>query len=395
MIAALDMLFDKVTVDLPFSIPNELDKPNSQFYERSTAPPADLAHVLKVPRLTKTSPHYRPLIRVRLTSAHTEPLLISTQDHPEATPKVKMSKFALPPSASSDDLAENAHAALERHTGGIFGHFSLKYPILSNPAPALIVHVHGGGFVAMTSYSHLPYVRKWSIDTDMPVFSVDYRLAPEYAFPTQLEECYQAYRWVVANALRVGSTGQRIILAGDSAGGNLVAAVTLMAIAEGFRVPDGLLLSYPVLNLTDSLSCSRILSSTDPMLNTGMLMHLKKLLRPTASDFDPNSEPFMSPVFAPDEALRRFPPTRIVVGEFDPLLDDSVMFYNVKIILLSKIIINWNLIKQRLKAIDHDVEISIRPGLGHGFLQLVNLAPEVHEEVGLTSLYLRDLCGLG
>ena len=75
----------------------------------------------------------------------------------------------------------------------------------------------------------------------------------------------------------------------------------------------------------------------------------------------------------PDAALRAFPPTRIVVGEFDPLLDDSVLFY------------------RRLLAVGHaDARISIRPGLAHGFLNLANLVPEALEAVRLVSLWIQE-----
>ena len=196
----------------------------------------------------------------------------------------------------------------------------------------------------------------------------------------------------------------------------------MQAIAEGFRVPDGLVLAYPVTLLSATPSCARLLSVMDPMLNLNILLNLLPLYVPPAYDPGapvrrtaqrsrppPSMQPrgrnrrreltpsrsaahavlrtrashpdaafaatnaFLSPGRAPEAALRAFPPTRIVVGEFDPLLDDSVLMY------------------RRLKAAGHDdVRLSIRPGLAHGFLNLANVVPEALEAVRLVSLWLQE-----
>jgi len=110
---------------------------------------------------------------------------------------------------------------------------ALAYPLLPDVNPTLVVHVHGGGFVAMTSFSHAVYTRRWARDTGtagpaapgqrlspsswaatrlawpapagVPILSVDYTLAPDAQFPTQIDECYQVYRWALRNALRLGA----------------------------------------------------------------------------------------------------------------------------------------------------------------------------------------------
>ena len=77
----------------------------------------------------------------------------------------------------------------------------------------------------------------------------------------------------------------------------------------------------------------------------------------------------------PEEALRAFPPTRLIVGEYDPLLDDSVLLY------------------RRLVAAGHpDTKISIRPGLAHGFLNMASVVPEALEAVRLVSLWIQQWC---
>ena len=118
----------------------------------------------------------------------------------------------------------------------------------------LIIHFHGGGFVSMSSGSHQNYTRFWANETKIPIFSVDYRLSPKYAFPAALNDCWQVYYYLVENAKKeFGINPEKIILVGDSAGGNLVAALTIMAITRGYRVPDGIFLAYPG-NFTGSVT---------------------------------------------------------------------------------------------------------------------------------------------
>lgn len=135
----------------------------------------------------------------------------------------------------------------------------------------LLIHFHGGGFVAQTSKSHEPYLKTWTCDLDMPVLSVDYSLAPEAPFPRALEECFFAYCWAVKNCQLLGSTGEKICLAGDSAGGNLCITVSMRAAAYGVRIPDGIMAAYPVTLLQATASPSRLLTLMDPLLPLSVL----------------------------------------------------------------------------------------------------------------------------
>ncbi|CAO2626397.1 Hormone-sensitive lipase [Lemmus lemmus] len=136
---------------------------------------------------------------------------------------------------------------------------------------ALVIHIHGGGFVAQTSKSHEPYLKTWAQELGVPIISIDYSLAPEAPFPRALEECFFAYCWAVKHCDLLGSTGERICLAGDSAGGNLCITVSLRAAAYGVRVPDGIMAAYPVTTLQPSVSPSRLLSLMDPLLPLSVL----------------------------------------------------------------------------------------------------------------------------
>ncbi|XP_076987843.1 hormone-sensitive lipase isoform X3 [Tamandua tetradactyla] len=135
----------------------------------------------------------------------------------------------------------------------------------------LVVHIHGGGFVAQTSKSHEPYLKSWAQELGAPILSIDYSLAPEAPFPRALEECFYAYCWAVKHCTLLGSTGERICLAGDSAGGNLCFTVSFRAAAYGVRVPDGIMAAYPATMLQSAASPSRLLSLMDPLLPLSVL----------------------------------------------------------------------------------------------------------------------------
>ncbi|KAA0703295.1 Hormone-sensitive lipase [Triplophysa tibetana] len=141
----------------------------------------------------------------------------------------------------------------------------------SPPSPWLLVHFHGGGFVAQTSKSHEPYLRSWSQELNAPILSVDYSLAPEAPFPRALEECFYAYCWAIKNHNLLGWTGERVCLAGDSAGGNLCLTVSMRAASHGIRMPDGVVAVYPATLLTVYASPSRLLSLMDPLLPLSVL----------------------------------------------------------------------------------------------------------------------------
>ena len=137
---------------------------------------------------------------------------------------------------------------------------------------------------------------------------------------------WQVYHWLIENARsKLGINPKKIILIGDSAGGNLAAALTIMAINRGYRVPDGLLLAYPALNLSrTNFNPSLLLALDDPILPFPFLkMCLESYIGDSA---DPSISPYLSPSLASDEVLSKFPKTRIMVAGNDPLRDESFKF---------------------------------------------------------------------
>ena len=140
----------------------------------------------------------------------------------------------------------------------------------------LIFHCHGGGWVAQSSFSHEFYLREWASKLDVPIFSIDYSLAPEAPFPRGLEDAFYAYCWALENLDLLGTTGEYIVLAGDSAGGNLNTSIILKCIEMGIRIPSGLFLAYTPFSVNFETTPSRFLSLTDPLLPYGFIMNIFK-----------------------------------------------------------------------------------------------------------------------
>lgn len=234
---------------------------------------------------------------------------------------------------------------------------------LESEGPCLIFHVHGGGFISQSSKSHISYLKQWAATTGIPILSIDYSLAPEYPYPTAHHQCYAAYKWVLSNYSELGFSPNgsdaplRILVVGDSAGGNLVAGITLRAIAEGLPLPVGVVLVYPALFLSLAGSVSRTIFNHDPVLNfpsTRLCVdsYVPEHLRSAAL-----TDPYLSPSMAPPELLAKFPPTHITSGGLDPLLDDGVHF------------------AYRLQKESRPVELRIYDNLPHGFMNVSESIP--------------------
>ena len=134
----------------------------------------------------------------------------------------------------------------------------------------LMIHIHGGGFISMSSGSHQNYTRLWAkLMPKTVVCSLDYRLAPESRFPAQLDDCWQAYYWIVLNCEKVfGFNPKKIIMVGDSAGGNLILSLTLMTIERGFRKPDGIVPCYAATLCSEEEFFPSLLFSVDDCILT-------------------------------------------------------------------------------------------------------------------------------
>lgn len=192
-------------------------------------------------------------------------------------------------------------------------------PAGSGPRP-LHVFLHGGGWALGTLTERDPKCRQIVAGANCVVASVEYRMAPENAFPTPVEDCYAALVWLVEHATDHGIDPDRVSIGGESAGGNLSAAVCLMA-----RDRSGPKISYqwldvPAVDLTKSQPSFREVPD-------GYLLDaatIDAFIEAYVLDPDQVKDPYASPLFA--ESHEGLPPAWIMSCEYDKLRDDGVAY---------------------------------------------------------------------
>lgn len=211
-----------------------------------------------------------PVAVNKLITIPPEPITVMTMDGKETT--------VLPPTVHIGLQGLNVRLISANKRVGMSGEGNSSIP----PADGVLFHCHGGGFVAQSSKSHETYLRDWAARLNVPILSVDYSLAPQAPFPRALEEVFYAYCWMMTHFKEIGTTGKRIVFAGDSAGANLVAACTLKILTAGLRQPEGMFLAYAPLLISFVPSPARLLCLMDPVLPFGFMMRcLKAYVGPT------------------------------------------------------------------------------------------------------------------
>jgi acetyl esterase/lipase len=189
----------------------------------------------------------------------------------------------------------------------------------------VIVHVHGGGFVAQSSSSHQVYLNRWANEFKIPIFSIDYRLAPTVHYPTPFDDVICGYLWII-NYLEfvLKVTPERIVAVGDSAGGNLITGLTAWCLMHNVRGPDALCMFYPAMSLEpDTFTPSLLFSLNDFMLNYSSLQMCSEFY---ATGNLCQRNPFISPIYLPEEILAKFPKCEMFLCDRDPLRDDGMRF---------------------------------------------------------------------
>jgi acetyl esterase/lipase len=374
----------------------------------------------------------------------------------------------------------------------------------------VILDIPGGGYVAMSPRTSEDRLLAWAGKTKVPVLSLDYKKAPEFPYPYALNECYDVYHSIVATRGRClglsGNVRPRIIITGDSAGGNLAVGTVLMALQSGssdaprwqgehmLPRPDGLVLAYPALNMkveswmteeqmsliqdksarrtnqnvlrqkdmdykrltpftSPGPSTEDLLreSSSDPDLEAGNVAQgaSKKLEEKLEADnlaaqtaavaeshhpkqirtrlatssmisyvhdrilspemmramiilyIGPHNRPdfstdfLLSPVLAPEALLARFPKTYIITGERDPLVDDTVIFAGrLRQAKLHQFRERQELGLEKSHRVfnekDH-VEVSLLPGVSHGFMQMAGFFPDSWKHINKCATWIQDL----
>ncbi len=194
------------------------------------------------------------------------------------------------------------------------------HPAGEGPFP-LLVYYHGGGWVLCDLDTHDNTCRTLCRGAQCVTVSVDYRLAPENKFPAAFDDSYAAFEWAAAKAARLGADPDRLVLAGDSAGGNLAAAVALAARNRQGPSISRQLLIYPITTVAslDTPSYTQF-AKGHYLEKAGMEWFRDHYLTAPEDAADPR----VSPLEVAD--LGGLPPAQIVTAGFDPLRDEGAAY---------------------------------------------------------------------
>jgi len=179
----------------------------------------------------------------------------------------------------------------------------------------VLVYLHGGGWIMGGLDGSDPFCRRVALSVGVAVVSIDYRLAPEHRYPAALEDCADVLAWLRTHDAELDLDPTRIAVAGDSAGGNLAAALTLLDRGSASPLLAQVLL-YPGLDLT--MTSAFFTSFRGPGLTQGQCRQLVELYLGPDGD---RRDPLASPLLAPD--LAELPPALVVTAGADILADDG------------------------------------------------------------------------
>jgi acetyl esterase/lipase len=232
------------------------------------------------------------------------------------------------------------------------------------PRDRCLLYIHGGAWCMGSPRTHRRLVAELAAGAGVRAVSVDYRLAPEHPFPAALDDCVAAYRWVLAR--RVDPA--RIVVAGDSAGGNLAAALLVRLRDEGVPLPAAAVLLSPATDLAW----------------TGASVVARKAVDPFFAQVAPDAfvadyvgphdvrEPWISPLYAD---LHGLPPLLVHVGGHEVLLDDSVRF------------------AERAEAAGVQARLVVWPGMMHVFQTFSPFLPEAARANREIAAFIRERIG--
>jgi acetyl esterase len=243
-------------------------------------------------------------------------------------------------------------------------------PQSDSPLP-LLIYFNGGGFVVGSVSSSDSICRVLASTVPCVIVSAAYRLAPEHPFPAAVDDCYAAVEWAAAHAAEFGADSRRIAVAGDSSGGNLAAAMALMARDKGGPPLAGQVLVYPPLH--HDLVTKSMLDNKDPMFfnaysSAWFWGHY-------LADPADGESPYASPLNATDHS--GLPAALIMTGELCPVRDEGAAYSSA------------------LAGAGVPVEYHEYAGLPHGFLAVAAKLDTARDALGLIADFLRQRLGEG
>ena len=345
----LKQLFDKSQDGTPGQIA-ELSR---KFGGRK--PDAEMAAVLRVMIASDPKPFYElppKLARKHPTPADAVKLLLKERGEstkPEEVGGVEDRTFAGPRGEVKIRVYTPASAAADR-----------QLPV--------VLYVHGGGWVIADLDTYDSSARAICNKARCIVVSTHYRQAPEHKFPAAHEDAYAAYKWVMANARELGGDPSRIALVGESAGGNMAAAICLNARDEGLALPVHQVLVYPIAGYDTNTESYREMAEAAPLNKPAMEWFFRQYL----NDPQEGATPAISLAQAD---LAGLPPATIINAELDPLRTDG------------------ELLAARLRASGVRVEQRTFDGVTHEFFGMTPVLAKAREAQDLAASALRSAFG--
>ena len=232
----------------------------------------------------------------------------------------------------------------------------------------VVVFFHGGGFVICDLDTHDALARALCRTSGAVVISVDYRLAPEHKFPAAVDDAVAATRWAMDQADAIGGDPSRVVVAGDSAGGNLATVACLRLRDEGGPLPKGQALLYPITTChPDTTPSYRLYADGYGLTRASMLWFVGHYLPDPALADDPSA----SPLLAHD--LRGLPPALVMTAEYDLLRDEADLY------------------AARLRDAGVPTAVIPFPGMIHGFLRYVGILDHAQRGIDVVARWMREL----
>lgn len=239
-------------------------------------------------------------------------------------------------------------------------------PENAGETPPVVMYFHGGGWVLGSLDTHDGTCRELARASGAAVLSVDYRLAPEARYPAAAEDCYDACIWAEANADQLGIDASRMAVAGDSAGGNLAAAVSLMARDRGGPALRHQMLIYPVTDTNFETTSYVSNGGGEYFLSTGSMQWFWGHYLGETSPLDASLARVLHV-----EDLTGLPSATVITAQYDPLKDEGDAY------------------AKRLTDAGIATDHQVAEGMIHGFFGMTPAVPDAMKWVNLAGANLR------
>jgi monoterpene epsilon-lactone hydrolase len=244
----------------------------------------------------------------------------------------------------------------------------LEWSIAANAVDdAAVLYLHGGGYSIGSIPAYRDHTARLSATIGARVLSVGYRLAPENRYPAALDDALAAYRWLVASGIRP----ERILIAGDSAGGGLALSTVVALRDAGEVLPAGIILLSPLADLAHTGQSVHERAHLDPIVSPeGSLAYSSRYL----GEDGPFDLPAASPIFSD---LGGLPPALVTVGTDEVLFDDSVR------------------VVRKIRDAGGEADLDVWPRMIHIFPFFASQIPEARKAIEYIARFARARLGLG